>query len=792
MPSDIGAKIGIDGEKSFRDSLKAIDSQLKNLNSEMGAVVEEFADMESSQEAVTKKTDVLTRAIESNTGKLNLLNSEYGRAKDDLAKLEKELEETAKQFGENSTQAEKAQNAYNKQAKKVNDLGTKINNTKADMSKMERQMQDLSTATDDLSGDLENAGNKTFNFGDSLKAIAGGNLIAGAVAGMAGAVAGAASSLINLDEATAEYRENAGKLDSAFTSTGKSAEDADKAYQKLYGILGDSDQATEAGQLLAQLAQNTQDVDKWATIATGVVGTFGDALPVEGLIEASNETAKVGVVTGQLADALNWVGISEDEFNAKLAAAGSEQERNKLITDTLTQAYQGAAEAYRENNAQLIESRELQAQLDESMGKLGESIGNIKNRVGAEFLPAVSDIIGSFADMIAGVEGADEELSKGIEQMLEKIIDNLPEFIEGGFEILGAVIKGIIGAIPDLLLAVPEIIGAILKGFIGYYLELRQAGQNMLLEVKDGAIEKIKDFVGIGADIVNGVIEGIKNGGTAVIEAGKGLVGWIKDAITNDEEGLGIHSPSKWGEKVGEFVDQGIAEGLLSGGAVAAMKELINSLKGETAEAEGALNIVTNKALEATEDTTRNNAYTAIVEGLTEGEPILLDYLENGLQVRIIELLQGFLPEYADIGTQMMAGISHGVRSGQSQLINAISSVIARAIAAAQAQLDINSPSGVFEDMGMYSVKGYIKGWKDNLGEMVRTVTNGINSTIAAPSLAVAGAGGGMNNSRSYAYGDIVLNIAKVENSNGRTVETLARELEFIRRQQVTAKGGRA
>ena len=791
MPSDIGARIGIDGEKSFRDSLKAIDSQLKNLNSEMGAVVEEFAGMESSQEAVTKKTDVLTRAIESNTGKLNLLNSEYSRAKDDLAKLEKELEETAKQFGENSTQAEKAQNAYNKQAKKVNDLGTKINNTKADMSKMERQMQDLSKTTDDLSGDLENASNKTFNFGDSLKAIAGGNLIAGAVAGMAGAVAGAASSLINLDEATAEYRENAGKLDSAFTSTGKSAEDADKAYQKLYGILGDSDQATEAGQLLAQLAQNTQDVDKWSTIATGVVGTFGDALPVEGLIEASNETAKVGVVTGQLADALNWVGISEDEFNAKLAAAGSEQERNKLITDTLTQAYQGAAEAYRENNAQLIESRELQAQLDESMGKLGESIGNIKNRVGAEFLPAVSDIIGSFGDMIAGVEGADQALSDGIEGMLEQIIENLPEMIEGGADLLGAIISGIIGALPDLILAIPEIVKTIVVELAGLAVDLITAGKDMLLEVKDGALEAIGDFADIGADIVNGVIEGIKSGGTAVIEAGKGLVGWIKDAITNDEEGLGIHSPSKWGEEVGEFVDQGIAEGLLSGGAVAAMKELINSLKGETAEAEGALDLVTNSALEATEDTTRNNAYTAIVEGLAEGEPILLDYLENGLQVRIIELLQGFLPEYADIGTQMMAGISHGVRSGQSQLINAISSVIARAIAAAQAQLDINSPSGVFEDMGMYSVKGYIKGWKDNIGEMVRTVTNGISDTIAAPSLAIVGAGGGMNNSRSYAYGDIVLNIAKVENSNGRTVETLARELEFIRRQQATAKGGR-
>ena len=790
MPSDIGARIGIDGEKSFRDSLKAIDSQLKNLNSEMGAVVEEFAGMENSQEAVTKKTDVLTRAIESNTGKLNLLNSEYSRAKDDLAKLEKELEETAKQFGENSSQAEKAQNAYNKQAKKVNDLGTKINNTKADMSKMERQMQDLSKTTDDLSGDLENASNKTFNFGDSLKAIAGGNLIAGAVAGMAGAVAGAASSLINLDEATAEYRENTGKLDSAFTSTGKSAEDADKAYQKLYGILGDSDQATEAGQLLAQLAQNTQDVDKWATIATGVVGTFGDALPVEGLIEASNETAKVGEVTGALADALNWVGISEDDFNAKLAACGSEQERNRLITDTLTESYKGAAEAYRENNAQLIESRELQAQLDESMGKLGESIGNIKNRVGAEFLPAVSDIIGSFADMIDGVEGADEALSDGIEGMLEQIVENLPEMIEGGADLLGAIISGIIGALPELAKSSPEIVWTIIKELAGLGVELAGAGKDMLLEVKDGALEAIGDFVGIGADIVGGIIEGIKGGGKALLNAGGELIGSLKDKFTNSD-GFDINSPSKWGEEVGKFIDQGFANGLLSGGAVKAMGEVVNAIKGEADGAEGALDLVTNSALEATENTTRQNAYIAIVEGLTEGEPILLDYLENGLQVRIIELLQGFLPEYNDIGVQMMAGISHGVRNGQSQLINAISSVIARAIAAAQAQLDINSPSGVFEDMGMYSVKGYIKGWKDNIGEMVRTVTNGISDTIAAPSLAIAGAGGGVNNSRSYAYGDIVLNIAKVENSNGRTVETLAKELEFIRRQQATAKGGR-
>ncbi len=60
-----------------------------------------------------------------------------------------------------------------------------------------------------------------------------------------------------------------------------------------------------------------QDITKWTNIAAGVYGTFGDALPIEGMIESANETAKVGEVTGSLADALNWVGISEDAFNEK-------------------------------------------------------------------------------------------------------------------------------------------------------------------------------------------------------------------------------------------------------------------------------------------------------------------------------------------------------------------------------------------------------------------------------------------------------------------------------------------
>ena len=141
--------------------------------------------------------------------------------------------------------------------------------------------------------------------------------------GVAGATA-LTTAFIALDSATEEYRVAMGKLNTAFDAAGFSAESARKSYRNFYAILGDTDTATEASQLLAKLAENEQDVSTWTRIAAGVSGTFGDSLPIEGLIEAANETAKVGQVTGVLADALNWAGIMEDDFNEKLEACGSE------------------------------------------------------------------------------------------------------------------------------------------------------------------------------------------------------------------------------------------------------------------------------------------------------------------------------------------------------------------------------------------------------------------------------------------------------------------------------------
>lgn len=198
--------------------------------------------------------------------------------------------------------------------------------------------------------------------------------------GVAGVTA-LTTTFIALDGATEEYRVAQGKLNTAFDAAGLSATAARKSYRNFYAILGDTDTATEASQLLAELVENEKDIATWTRIAAGAHGKWGDSLPIEGLIESSNETAKVGEVTGVLADALNWVGIMEDDFNEKLAACGTEAKRNKLIMDTLSGAYEDAATAFYENNKQVINARRNQATLSEVTSKLGDTSALVKNRL---------------------------------------------------------------------------------------------------------------------------------------------------------------------------------------------------------------------------------------------------------------------------------------------------------------------------------------------------------------------------------------------------------------------------
>lgn len=565
--ADIGAKIEIDGEKQYRDSLKAIDSELKAMKSEMDLAAASMDDMSDSQEKNAKQGEALEKIMAKQEEKLKLMNAQYERSAGRLNDLGTALDAAKKEFGDNSVEAGKAQDAYNKQLTAAMNLKTQINKTATELQKSKTDFANLSGAADDLHDSLDKAGDSGGKFSVNLGGLLKGGALVAGVTAVVGAIGQLASSIVNLDEATEEVRENLSKVDSAFTTSGKSSESARKAYRDFYKILGDSDTAAESTQLLAQLAENEQDVDKWTRTATGVMATFGDSLPINSLIEASNETAKVGTVTGVLADALNWVGISEDEFNEKLAALGTEQERNALITETLAATYEDAAQAYEENNAGIMTARELQAQLDESLANLGGTIQNVKNGLLADFLPAIVQIIDGFSDFVNGVDGADQALADGIGNMVNTAIDKLPEFLDFGAKVIGEIVKGLIMNSPNIIAASVKMMWTLITTIVSFYPDIFSAGVDIVKQAADGAVTMIKEFVSIGTNLVSGLWEGIKEKSSWLKNQ---IRSWCSSIVDNVKDFFHINSPSRvFRDEIGQFLPEGLALGIDKGAKAA-------------------------------------------------------------------------------------------------------------------------------------------------------------------------------------------------------------------------------
>ena len=253
-------------------------------------------------------------------------------------------------------------------------------------------------ALDDTSRRASETGNETESAFSKIGNVA---LTVGKAVVTAGAALGGA--WIAAIEGTREYRTEMGKLDTAFQVSGHSSEAAKKTYSDLNAVLGDSGQATEAAQHLSLLADSEKELQTWTDICTGVYATFGESLPIEGLTEAANETAKTGVLTGGLVDALNWAGIGEEEFQEKLDKCTSEQERQKLIMDTLNGTYKDASDQYKETNKDVMDAQKAQEKLTDAFAELG-AIGEpiltaIKTKV-AEMVSAAVPYIQSFIDRV--------------------------------------------------------------------------------------------------------------------------------------------------------------------------------------------------------------------------------------------------------------------------------------------------------------------------------------------------------------------------------------------------------
>lgn len=330
-----------------------------------------------------KSLKEITASIQENRSAFNLAKSTWDESTKTVEKLketQKYLAEQTKDYSDKITilsrQLDELESAENRDEKAIqnkrnqlNQAKTSLNNYKKGLEEVEEKLKSGSARMQDYAKKLDNLGEKAKSAGEKM----GG--VSTAAAGLAGAVAATVP-------ATAEYRKIMASLESSSELAGYSAEETEQTYKTLYGVLADDQTAATTTANLQALGLSQGQLQELLNGTIGAWAKYGDSIPIDGLAESINETAKTATVTGTFADVLNWAGTSEDAFNAKLANCRNESERANLIMQELAnQGLMQAGQKWQENNANLVAGNQATADFQQATAELAETVAPIVTQI---------------------------------------------------------------------------------------------------------------------------------------------------------------------------------------------------------------------------------------------------------------------------------------------------------------------------------------------------------------------------------------------------------------------------
>lgn len=376
----ITTEISIKNEAEFRKQMKAVNNSLSGMKSEMAKVSAVFDGQANSADALRKKQAILQQQYDQQKEKVQALarmlesaKSAYDENSDvvlsyqrqlntatvELIKFDRELKNTDKYLDEAAQSADGTASSIDEFGKAVKDAGDEGSDG---MSQLKEAFGQLGEAA--KSGDINGV---VAALGSMKGVLVGGAAVAGAKA--------LADGITNITESTKEYRTILGTLEVSSKQAGYTQEQTTEIYKKFQAVLGDTQKAATATANLQALGLSQENLRIIMEQAIGAWATYGDSIPIDSLSESINETVQVGKVTGVFADALNWAGTSEDEFNEKLAACATTADRANLVLSQLSQqGLQATGQAWVENNQDIVAANEAQEMMNESMAQLGEAL----------------------------------------------------------------------------------------------------------------------------------------------------------------------------------------------------------------------------------------------------------------------------------------------------------------------------------------------------------------------------------------------------------------------------------
>lgn len=743
MSGGFGGAVKLTGEQTYRQALTRISQNLREVGSEMKVVSSQYAKSDTSQAALTARTEALNNKMAAQKEKLSVLNAQYramsaqytanntkhkelvasyDAEKQKLAQIEATLGKTspeyqaqAKVVANLARDVDKSSTAVNANEIAMSKMRTQMNNAQADINKTDAEIKSLSPDMDKAGKSASELGEEAAKSGRQAQEASGGyTVFKNVLANLASSAIGAAVNGLK-------------NLGSAVLNVGKQAIEAYSQNEQLVGgvqtLFKDSagivqDYANNAYKAAGMSANEYMDTVTSFT-ASLIQSLGGDTkaaaeLGNTAVQDMSDNANKMGTDIGSIQQ--TYQSLARGNYamldNLKLGYGGTKAEMERLMSDaekltgehytvgdfgdtvkaihavqtqmgiTGTTAKEASTTIEGSMNAMKASWQNLLAGMSDSGANMDGLIANLVDSVNTfagNIMPRIAPLINGM--VTAAVQLLPQAVNMLTSQLLPLITAQVPNIVSG----LSQVVQAIVAALPQIMSALTAALPQIVEALLTLLPQLIDAGMQMLTSLIQGITEALPTLIAMLPTIVQQAASVVLANLPLIIQAGVQLL----LALVN--------------------------------GIVEALPQLIQMLPGIVMQITDVL--LNNLPLLVTAGI---QILIALIQGITQAIPQLIAMLPQ-IVVKIVGTLSAHLPEILSTGLQMMVQLAAGIVRGIGNAVSGARNVVSSIVGALR-----QAPSMVL-DVGANIVRGLWEGLQNSVGwlrEKVRGWVHGIMQDI--------------------------------------------------------------
>lgn len=520
MASNFGLKVGVEGEKQFKQALREINQSLKTAASEAKLVASQYDANDKSVEALAARNGALSKEIDKQIEKQEL--------------LQEALKNATETFGENSKEAQLWQQKLNETQATINTMTREVEKNEAAIQAAANAEEDGAASAEEFGEATKEAGKESEDAGrkfEALGKIAGavGAALAASAAAIGAAMAEVGKALVEMTTGGAKYADQV-RTQSAVTGIA-----TDKLQEYMYAAEL-VDFSTET--LTASMTRTVRAMNSAAQGTKSYTEAF-EKLGVS-VTDANGELRNSQDVYWEIIDALGKIDNETERDALAMEIMGkSARELNPLIKAGAEQMAAFAAEARESGYVLSDDLLDRYGALDDQLRRLDSGATAAKNALGTILLPVLNDLAGEGVDLLGefsrGVLGADGDINKMAEVLdgvLPKALDVVVKYVPTIVEIAGTIVSALAGALIDNAPAIIDAIGEVLNKLVDFAAEnipaIVQSVITLLNKILVGIIENLPTIIRALEEVLPILLDGLQDLMAAV---GKALVDNLPEII---------------------------------------------------------------------------------------------------------------------------------------------------------------------------------------------------------------------------------------------------------------------